>query len=522
MENRKYNIYFHLHTISGISISVLLFVIFFAGAFTLFQTELNRWEEHSIKSENQQKEVDSKTMIHAYKLANESFKAPYGRSISMYNHEGKLHVNVGPSADTTISKKMQAGKEYEYNTTESKLDNHKDHYRTGTLLYWLHFYWQFGQIGYFISGLVALFFFLAIVTGILVHWKKIWTNFFIFRPGTKWKTIWTDAHTALGVIGLPFQFLYALTGSMFGLGTIVALFAAGAFFNSDSNKMYETLYPRDTTKNGKEIAYTTTDISSYLAKVENRWPGFEITYLEVKNLSSTTARIKIGGALPISDEFLGNGDITYDLKTGKEIASTNPHDTNYLSNSRNWIYRIHYANFGEIGTLSNILLKTAYFLMALLTCFIIITGVMIWLTARDKKGLSKRKHYWNAGVGYFYLSTCLSLFPLVAITLIIGKWWHNHTESQLNNVFFYTWIIVALGLSFIRNNQLIFKITLLSGAIACLLVPIASGVLAGNWIWFTWGAGERGIFAVDTIFLLLSITAFFTYYQLKKKKVSEV
>lgn len=34
MDPRKYNIYFHTHTISGIFIAALLYVIFFAGSFS--------------------------------------------------------------------------------------------------------------------------------------------------------------------------------------------------------------------------------------------------------------------------------------------------------------------------------------------------------------------------------------------------------------------------------------------------------------------------------------------------------
>lgn len=69
--------------------------------------------------------------------------------------------------------------------------------------------------GYYLSGFVAFFFLFAILTGIIVHWKKIVSNFYLFRPMAKLKTLWTDAHTALGVIGFPFQFVYAVTGAFF-------------------------------------------------------------------------------------------------------------------------------------------------------------------------------------------------------------------------------------------------------------------------------------------------------------------
>jgi uncharacterized iron-regulated membrane protein len=68
-------------------------------------------------------------------------------------------------------------------------------------------------IDYYLSGFVALFFLFAIATGVLLHWQKIVSNFYLFRPREKLKTMWTDAHTSLGILGLPFQFVYAVTGA---------------------------------------------------------------------------------------------------------------------------------------------------------------------------------------------------------------------------------------------------------------------------------------------------------------------
>ncbi|MEM9259429.1 MAG: PepSY-associated TM helix domain-containing protein, partial [Bacteroidota bacterium] len=41
---RLYNIFFHTHTVAGITISAGLFVIFYAGSFALFRGEIYRWE----------------------------------------------------------------------------------------------------------------------------------------------------------------------------------------------------------------------------------------------------------------------------------------------------------------------------------------------------------------------------------------------------------------------------------------------------------------------------------------------
>mgnify|MGYP003656264522 FL=1 len=51
MSNRIYNILFHTHTISGIIISLALYVIFFAGSFSFFRDEIISWERSESISE---------------------------------------------------------------------------------------------------------------------------------------------------------------------------------------------------------------------------------------------------------------------------------------------------------------------------------------------------------------------------------------------------------------------------------------------------------------------------------------
>jgi uncharacterized iron-regulated membrane protein len=48
MNLRRYNIYFNTHTISGIIICAILYVIFFAGSFSFFKNEINAWQKKRV------------------------------------------------------------------------------------------------------------------------------------------------------------------------------------------------------------------------------------------------------------------------------------------------------------------------------------------------------------------------------------------------------------------------------------------------------------------------------------------
>lgn len=58
MEKRSYNIFFDLHTVSGIILSVLLFVIFFAGSFSFFRDEIVNWERNETVASKGSLDID--------------------------------------------------------------------------------------------------------------------------------------------------------------------------------------------------------------------------------------------------------------------------------------------------------------------------------------------------------------------------------------------------------------------------------------------------------------------------------
>ncbi|RYY16404.1 MAG: PepSY domain-containing protein, partial [Chitinophagaceae bacterium] len=85
MSKRTYNIFFHLHTVSGIVITVGLFVIFFAGAFSLFLKEIEAWEHSpelntSAAVPTTVKPIDLDRLVHELEIKGYDL---YGRNVYM-------------------------------------------------------------------------------------------------------------------------------------------------------------------------------------------------------------------------------------------------------------------------------------------------------------------------------------------------------------------------------------------------------------------------------------------------------
>ena len=74
----------------------------------------------------------------------------------------------------------------------------------------------------------------------------------------------------------------------------------------------------------------------------------------------------------------GDGTFVYSYKEGKLIGAIEPNNKTYAKGAYNVLIKLHYVTYGGI------FLKIIYFILAMITCYIIISGVMIWSTARDK------------------------------------------------------------------------------------------------------------------------------------------
>ena len=178
MGNRIYNILFHTHTVSGIVISVALYVIFFTGSFSFFRDEIANWQRgHSV---NQQDALPGSVddylndLSKAYNL--------YGRDVELrhYYNERSISVNLGTSKDSLASESDKARVFFYLDpVAKTKTEDYASNYHLGEFLYRLHFLDQIPYpYGRYLAGLVAFFFLFAIITGILVHWDKIVSNFY--------------------------------------------------------------------------------------------------------------------------------------------------------------------------------------------------------------------------------------------------------------------------------------------------------------------------------------------------------
>ncbi|WP_435137126.1 PepSY-associated TM helix domain-containing protein [Formosa sp. A9] len=515
MSNRDYNVFFNTHTVSGIVISIGLYVIFFAGAFTLFMHNIDRWEAnekpHGLTLIDYDK-VIAKVKAVGYDM--------HGRNLSIYEHDGGINVYSRPLRDTTLVKSklgildpLEASGRIDlhlndktYEASAHKVISQKT---LGTFLYDLHFFDQIPTVGFYLAGLVAVFFLFATITGVIVHWKKIVSNFFTFRLKSTVKLLWTDAHTALGIIGLPFQLMYAITGAIFCLLVVISV-------------PIDTILPEENTEevsseiksdyNHEELSIN-DEVDLILSDFSNK--NIESVYASIKNYHDKNAELEI---------YVGTEGIESVYNYNKMIYRISDHELlEYKSASEAPLYTeaswdfIHIIHFGDYG---GILLKVLYFILALLTCVVIISGVMIWLVARDKKSYSHKAKF-NKNVGAIYLGSCLGLYPAIAFMFLLTK---TFPLGMAQRFVWISWLFLAFWVGYtvysfvIKSNFKINRNALVLAGFMGVLIPVFNGIHSGLWFWKSFKLGYTDSFFVDITWLFCGLVSLWVGLKIQPQK----
>ena len=517
MNNRNYNIYFHTHTISAIIVAMVLYVIFFAGSFSFFKNEISAWQ--------QGESVDKHGSAgFPYAMVLDSLDRQYdlhGRELYLYLYPNSLntYVYMGPSLDTLHNKQAGESTYFYYNLADKQGRSYSEAYDLGEFLYRLHFLAQLNYVpipigyplGYVVAGLVSFLFLFALITGLLLHWDKIIANFYLFRPWAKLKTLWTDLHTVLGVIGFPYQFVYAVTGIILIVNTVYLAPIGELLYGGEEDKVYEDLgfeVATDAVFLDKPISEI-PDIPYLVKQTEQRWGESPLKRVTVKHYGDEGMQVILQSDADTRRSFSGSGYVVYDAR-GEIVKEKSPlAGSSYMDVMKSLVYRLHYGDYGGL------FLKIVYFTLGIMGCVVIASGMVIWLVARDKNSVPAHKRRFNYWLVNIFLGICLSMFPVTGFTFIVVKTSQAVNETFIYQTCFYSWLALSLYFIARRDISRTNREALLLGAVMALLVPVSNGLYSANWPWQTLAAGELDIFFLDLFWVAVAIIAFISYWKVK-------
>lgn len=353
------------HSWLGLIISGLLFVVFFCGSISLYRAEINEWaiQPHFTLEQGEQKNIsdiieiaisgqqfDAKEHV-TLLLPND--EAPYYRAFVDVLHEEGEPDHVSMLIDPVSGEKLVEGEQF----------------FLADFIYKLHYDLNFSA-GKYIIGFVTLLFFFALASGVLIHAKKLITNFFQYRAQQNKRSKLLDMHNVIGVMSLPFTLMYAISGLIFNLVIIYQIAFALALYKGDQETLLSDAGFIDVHPQWQAKPWHNVDIDTAYKDIAHR-TDFDPVFVRLYNYGDASAVLHVGGG--IEHQIGGRFDIAKELTTQKEIVMNDPVNTNAVRKGLQVVANLHFGSYAGFD------LRLLYFVLGLAVSVLIIAGNLLWL-----------------------------------------------------------------------------------------------------------------------------------------------
>ncbi|HYG41832.1 MAG TPA: PepSY-associated TM helix domain-containing protein, partial [Bordetella sp.] len=266
-----------LHTWSGLVFGWVLFAMFLTGTLAFFRPEITQWMQPETPSRQvampaaQAADVAQRYLEqHAPDAARWFIRLPSPREPQL----GLVYPVPKPAPGERGFKRVKLDPD-----TGQVLQARET--RGGDFLYRFHFELEIGfPWGRWLASIAGMFMLVAIISGVITH-KKIFTDFFTFRPGKGGQRAWMDGHNALSVLGLPFHLMITFSGLVLFMTMLLPAGISAAYDNprTFTNEMFPAFAPAPA---GKEAA-PLMPLGQLVEQAEAQWQGGRAGRLVVAN-----------------------------------------------------------------------------------------------------------------------------------------------------------------------------------------------------------------------------------------------
>ncbi|GAB1262153.1 PepSY-associated TM helix domain-containing protein [Aurantivibrio plasticivorans] len=483
--------YYVLHSWVGALTAILLFVIAFTGAVSVFgRGELKVWANPEIRDYQQHDFAAIEQLVkkHAEKVGPEYWDhievflpGPHGNSQLAIIFENEI-IEDGVHRHDVVW--------FDHHPTNLSLIQERqgdfrellDTRRTDMADFIVGFHADLhlgSPLGLILTGLLGLTLFASVITGLFIH-PKILKDLFVFRPWRSLRLLFTDTHKVLGVWGLLFHGVIGFTGAFLGLATVVLIpVAALVSFEGDQERLVETFLP--------EVEPVITEVSTdmrfadTLSQLEMNEPELIIGRVTLYGWGDEGAVMALStlGSGKLSGETLEFSAVTGDIISRYTNFGRLDGVSKYVLDA---MAPLHFGNFAGVWV------KGLWFFLGLSTALVAATGMMIWIERRAfgaEGSLSLKSYQWisrlTAGACGGIVAATSSLFSAQLILYALGM--HNGNLTSVIGLIFFGVFSVSLVWSGFRSNAYqVTKGLLTVSGLLLLFALVVNGVTTGDWI----------------------------------------
>jgi len=541
-----------LHTWASLILGWLLYAIFLTGTLSFFQNEISIWMKPEFHQSVPQKTQIEQTRValaylqqHHPDAGSWAIQLPNSRqNTTILNIRGAGEDPRARRGGTRLTIDSATGEVLQARET-----------RGGSFLYRFHFeLYGLPRIwARWIVGIATLLMLVAIISGVITH-KKIFKDFFTFRPG-KGQRSWLDAHNATAVFALPFHIMITFSGLLLLLFTLMPWGVnqiyenRGAFLQDQRKSLIQDnsvqaesgdsdqRRPRSEGENRGERGDMSArgearrsrgdasparpaplaDLAPILAAAEKQWKNNPVATINIIQPNTAKAEIELRALNGVSVAYrnvyprLAFNGVTGELKPDQTTLKT--------PSVANGIYNVFTTLHEARGV--DLALRWLLFMSGVVGTFMIATGLILWCVKRAPQ--QQKQGYKSFG---YRLVEVTNIAAIIGLPIACAAYFYANRfipadmDMRLNweiRSFFIAWLL-TLVYAMIRSNRQAWLELLLLATAAFALLPIVNFLTGGQAIWNSIMHGQWMIASFDLAMWALAILFWFAFKKVKNHK----
>ena len=484
MRSDVVRMYKDVHTWVGIISGLALFIAFYAGAITMFETQLQRWASPPVALSAppplaRTQELIDKTLAarpqaaKGYQIVTAPDAEAPARMMWMERAPGAGRRAPAPTYGSSLA---PDGSLEIARITSADVAEQVDVLHQQVGLPFSH------AVAMPIMGVICLLYGIALISGTIVLLPSLVKDLFAVRVGRNLKRMWLDTHNVLGLFSLPFHIVICFSAVVFAFhDQFYAAQSQLAYGGNIAAKWEEDEHP-------PLAPGTMLPAEELLRRVQAQAPGFRVDSLRVSRSPDHGLEVTAWGENPaygqrspingwVSINPYSGAFLETDYMPGMQPAGWMPAVTSFFT--------LHFGSFGGLPV------RWAYFFMGLAGAMLFYTGNLLWVESRRRKERKAGPVVQSRStrvMGALTVGVALGCVAGISLSIAAAKWLPGRVEhvAAWHGWIYYGTFLAAIGWALWRGAGRAGAELLFAAALATLCIPLTSlvcaiGLLPGGW-----------------------------------------
>lgn len=518
-----------LHTWVGLVVGWILFFVFVTGTAGYVDDEITRWMEPErplpmqvLPEQSSQMLDQALTQLQAHAPA-ESKAWTIILPHQALNPRATQGLSIGwEEMPQPGQRARRGGEELDPVTGQIQPETEPRATAGGTGLYRMHYALHYipYPVAIWLVGICTMLMLLAVITGVVTH-KKIFTDFFTFRPG-KGQRSWLDAHNIVSVMSLPFFLMITYTGLIFFMSIYMPTGREVMYGATEEGQQAYFQDLRQQKRDFLPISAPQASLSEMMHSAEQAWGKNSIASVQITHPADSQAYVELRRTGVTGVYWTRAETLRFNALDGSAMEPEN--NSNVTGDTHRVLLALHEGVFAEWW------LRWLYFISGLLGCAVIGTGLVLWTVKRRTQhqkrmakaaALSVSERFDAAGLR---LVEILNAGTLAGLPLGLAAYFWANRLLPINMADRAAWEFHALflvwGWSFLYASWRPLKRAWLEllylTAAAYALIPVLNLLTTDRHLGVTVIHGDWGLAGFDLT--MFGLAALFVYIAIKMKR----